>query len=76
MEKNPQTAATVAPGPAGWQATLTPVYAFPLMDGTGRVIGWERRSYPDVVVLEEDGLPDLTRAATGADRRLRASWRT
>ncbi len=34
-----------------WQATLTPVYIFPLMDDQGTVTGWERRIYDDQVTL-------------------------
>lgn len=38
-----------------WQAVLTPVHAFPLMDGEGRVTGWERRECDDVVTIGESG---------------------
>lgn len=42
----------VAPGEDGeWTARIEPVHAFPLMDGEGRVTGWERRIYEDTVVL-------------------------
>ena len=34
-----------------WQAELTPVYVFPLMNEAGEVVGWERRIYDDVAVL-------------------------
>lgn len=34
-----------------WQAELTPVYVFPRMNSQGEVIGWERRTYNDVVTL-------------------------
>ena len=34
-----------------WQAELTPVHVFPLMNPQGEVIGWERRIYQDVVIL-------------------------
>jgi len=34
-----------------WQAELTPVHVFPLLDATGKVIGWERRVYTDVVTI-------------------------
>ena len=34
-----------------WQAELTPVHAFPLLNTEGQVIGWERRTYDDVVTL-------------------------
>jgi hypothetical protein len=41
----------VGPDAGGvWQAVLTPVHAFPLMDAEGRVTGWERR---DVVTIVE-----------------------
>lgn len=35
-----------------WQAVLTPVHVFPVMDANGKVIAWERRTYDDEVVLE------------------------
>lgn len=38
-----------ADGP--WQAVLTPVYVFPLMNKQGGVTGFERRVYDDEVVL-------------------------
>ncbi len=34
-----------------WQATLTPVYIFPLMNDQGEVTAWERRVYDDEVTL-------------------------
>ena len=34
-----------------WQAELTPVQVFPLLDSDGKVAGWERRTYEDVVTL-------------------------
>jgi hypothetical protein len=34
-----------------WQAVLVQAYAFPLMDSEGKVTGWERRTYDDVVTL-------------------------
>jgi len=34
-----------------WQARLTPVYIFPLMDDHGTITGWERRVYEDEVTL-------------------------
>ena len=36
-----------------WQAELTPAYVFPLMSETGKVVGWERRTYDDVVILHQ-----------------------
>ncbi len=45
----------VARNAAGlWQAVLTPVYVFPLLDSAGQVTGWERRTYDDVVTLTDD----------------------
>ncbi|MFM8221182.1 MAG: hypothetical protein ACKOJF_19910 [Planctomycetaceae bacterium] len=35
----------------GWRAELLPVYMFPVTDSEGRVTGWERRLYEDVVTL-------------------------
>ncbi len=34
-----------------WQAELTPVQIFPLLDGDGQVVGWERRISGDVVTI-------------------------
>lgn len=34
-----------------WQAELTPVHVFPVMDEAGQVTGWERRTYDDIVRL-------------------------
>lgn len=34
-----------------WEAELTPVHVFPLMDPAGNVTGWERRIYDDHVLL-------------------------
>jgi len=39
----------------GWDVTLTAVHVFPLNDGGGRVTGFERRAYSDVVRLTVDG---------------------
>lgn len=38
-------------GGGAWEATITPVAVFPLTDEKGAVVGWERRPYPDLVVL-------------------------
>lgn len=43
----------VVPQADGWEATLTPVYNFPVCDREGRVVRWERRIYPDVVRLHK-----------------------
>ena len=41
----------LAPNSAGkWEAIITPVYAFPLMNADGQVTGWERREYADKVI--------------------------
>jgi len=43
--------------PAGqWQAQLDAVYIFPLMDASGRVLGFERRLYDDSYTLVADVL--------------------
>jgi hypothetical protein len=34
-----------------WKAEFTPAYVFPLMNASGKVTGWERRTYDDEVVL-------------------------
>jgi 3',5'-cyclic AMP phosphodiesterase CpdA len=34
-----------------WKAELTPVCVFPLMDDEGKITGWQRRVYDDVVTL-------------------------
>jgi hypothetical protein len=52
----------------GWQATITPVAAFPRTDAEGTVVGWERRPYDDVVVVtagaaESEGLSGLVAAS-------------
>ena len=39
-------------GLGNWEAVLTPAYAFPLMDGSGTVTGFERRTYADEVMIE------------------------
>jgi hypothetical protein len=36
---------------AEWQAVLTPVHVFPQCNVAGAVIGWERRTYDDVITL-------------------------
>lgn len=36
-----------------WQVELTPVYVFPVMNETGKVVDWERRIYDDVEVLRD-----------------------
>jgi hypothetical protein len=42
----------VAPNGAGiWQTEITPVQLFPKLDTAGKLIGWERRVYDDVVTL-------------------------
>lgn len=43
-----------------WQAELTPVQVFPLVDAAGKVVGWERRTWDDMVTLTA---PDDKRAA-------------
>jgi hypothetical protein len=40
-----------------WQAELTPVHVFPLLDTDGKVIGWQRRTYNDVVTLTSPHVP-------------------
>ena len=40
-----------------FEATIEPVYVFPLMDASGVVYGYERRVYDDVTVLVDPGLP-------------------
>lgn len=37
-----------------WQAVMQPVYAFPQMNAEGKVIGWERRVYADVVTITNE----------------------
>lgn len=43
----------VGPGDHGWEARFTPVYLFPVLNSQGEVERFERRLYPDVVVLQE-----------------------
>ena len=40
--------------PGVWQATLEPVYIFVYKDSNGKVRGFERRVYDDVVVLTKN----------------------
>ncbi|MBX3451725.1 MAG: metallophosphoesterase family protein [Planctomycetaceae bacterium] len=45
----------IAPNREGiWQAIIAPVHNFPLMNGDGSVVGWERRQYDDVVTIRAD----------------------
>ncbi len=42
----------VSPDARGqWQAMFTPVHVFPLLDTADKVVGWERRTYDDLVTL-------------------------
>jgi len=50
-------------GQGNWEAVLTPVYAFPLTDSGGTVIGFERRTYDDVMTVT--GTPDPLFVHTG-----------
>lgn len=43
----------VSPRASGFEATLTPVYIFPVMTPSGEVEGFERRVYPDIVRISE-----------------------
>lgn len=53
-----------------WQAVLTPVHVFPQLDSDGKVIGWERRTYDDVVTITApaDKLAAAVHAADPQDR--------
>jgi len=45
----------ITPDPAaGWRATLTPVYVFPVFDDEQNYRGFERRVYDDIVELHAD----------------------
>ena len=45
--------ANVAPNSKGvWQVELAPVQIFPLLDVEGKVIGWQRRLYDDIVTID------------------------
>lgn len=46
-------------GQGKWEAVLTPVYAFPLMDSGGTVTGFERRTYADEVTIISASAPLL-----------------
>ena len=54
----------------GWDVSITPAYAFPLLSPTnpGEILGWERRTYDDVVtffaVPEPNALLLMAAAAT------------
>lgn len=44
----------VAPNAQGrWTATLVMAQVFPLTDDDGKVVGWERRTYDDIVTLQQ-----------------------
>lgn len=44
----------ITPGLEGrWLAKMTPVYVFPVTDDAGHVVRWERRTYDDVVTLQQ-----------------------
>ena len=44
----------VKPNASGqWEAEILPVYVFPIMDDSGRVLHFERRIYADVVHLPQ-----------------------
>lgn len=45
----------VEPDGEAWRVTFTPVYVFPVTDAAGKVTGFERRVYDDVVRLTIDG---------------------
>jgi len=43
----------IVPEGRGWKATFIPVYVFPVSDDQGKVVRFERRTYPDVVELRK-----------------------
>jgi 3',5'-cyclic AMP phosphodiesterase CpdA len=51
-------------GQGKWEAVLTPVYAFPLMDSGGAVTGFERRTYADEVTVIGASAPLLGQKGT------------
>ncbi len=64
-----------------WDVSITPAYAFPLLSPTnpGEILGWERRTYADVVTFSAVPEPNalllaaaLTAVAFGAGRRWQA----
>jgi hypothetical protein len=66
-----------------WDVSITPAYAFPLLSPTnpGEIMGWERRTYDDVVtfsVVPEPSAACLVAAAMTAavawGRRGRSGW--
>jgi len=52
----------------GFTVTITPVYAFPILDPAqpGMVTGWERREYEDVLTFDVDGAGAADAAAAPA----------
>ena len=53
----------------GWDVSITPAYAFPVLSGTtpGEIIGWERRTYDDAVTFSAVPEPGfLVAALSGA----------
>jgi len=51
-------------GQGNWEAVLTPVYAFPLMNSGGTVTGFERRTYADEVTITGASGPLLGQKGT------------
>ena len=54
-----------------WDVSITPAYAFPILSPTnaGEIMGWERRTYSDVVTFSavpEPATAFLAAAAIGA----------
>ena len=43
----------VMPGKNGWTATVEPVHVFPVTDRNGIIVRWERRTYDDLVTVDE-----------------------
>lgn len=61
---------SVAPDAAGeWTTTITPVHVFPLMDAEGRVTGWQRRPYADIVTLKASTSTKLQGAWSDGDQQ-------
>ncbi|MFC1452885.1 hypothetical protein ACFLSJ_06015, partial [Verrucomicrobiota bacterium] len=48
-----------------WEARITPVHSFPLIDRFATVTGFERRVYDDEVVLTAEGAPPVTPTKAG-----------
>ena len=59
-----------------WDVSITPAYAFPLLSATnpGEILGWERRTYADVVTFSVVPEPHAAILAAAAATAAAVSW--